>query len=748
MPDEPGNTKSSENAHPRRAAARKAAKLAAEQLESSPIPSDAENGARVSFRGEPSTPRSSVTKFTYGGKRKYMQSPLKSSPSSRAGPSEMRPRSKSLIEESPGKQKNGSGRGRGSSHRREGRQTKRTRTRSFPRSSSVENDSEHFSDPENTHDGPRAKEALQTQTKAPSTTDNPDETAAGHHATDKHSKKRPLSSSSMSSYNDGSLLNPSFSPEATRSGGARPMPVLAPRLARQFMRSKTLSGLTLDSPNKPDLKPAKSFDDLLLLDSTDEESFDELDVGNFGWVSIDLQGNLADADEDGDTLWWPAKVTFPRPCMRVLLIGNPPGDEVSGQRQLDIPEPTPSNVCSLLQNGRIRFTDTDYRPSHHSVQSPRKRRKLDLDEAWREARDLMVEADSARNEGRPFSLSAAKAGQASSSAVKRTIEPFPSLAPSKTKAKGKGKGKGKSVDLLHIDLDAGLSESRPEPSWRPPGPDPLLDIPGELVLARDSKARMQYWPAKLLEYIPPQNPRHKPKYKTLFFDGTIKSIDPEWFWTTADIEFSTCKLGESTGNYGLDSDVDSSDDEDEDFNCPFAAEGDTKLRAPSPLSSLPAPPPEEFEYDLTMSEQFAYVKPVLAAVIDGKYGPARHRHEDFMRGAGARRKILDEVPVRGSLSARDKEEVAYLVRSWARRRERRREMGLDVEYPSDKLYPCPGGEVGHANGRDEDGVNNDGHEQGDDDKDDARSAQSAASDVSGGDTEVRSLLCCRAVRRV
>ena len=77
---------------------------------------------------------------------------------------------------------------------------------------------------------------------------------------------------------------------------------------------------------------------------------------------------------------------------------------------------------------------------------------------------------------------------------------------------------------------------------------------------------------------------------------------------------------------------------------------------------------------------------MLAAVLDGAYGPARARHAGFMRGGGARRKVLDAVPPRGSLSAADKEEVAFLVRSWAWRRERRREMGLEVGYPQDKLY--------------------------------------------------------------
>ncbi len=89
---------------------------------------------------------------------------------------------------------------------------------------------------------------------------------------------------------------------------------------------------------------------------------------------------------------------------------------------------------------------------------------------------------------------------------------------------------------------------------------------------------------------------------------------------------------------------------------------------------------------MEIAEEFEYIKPILAAVLDNEYGPAKARHEGFMRGGGARRKVLDAIPLRGSLNAKEKEEVAYYVRSWARRRDRRLEMGLSVDYPRDKLY--------------------------------------------------------------
>lgn len=109
---------------------------------------------------------------------------------------------------------------------------------------------------------------------------------------------------------------------------------------------------------------------------------------------------------------------------------------------------------------------------------------------------------------------------------------------------------------------------------------------------------------------------------------------------------------------------------------------------------MPAPDPSTFEYDFTIAEEFEYIKPVLAAAIENNYEPSRARHEAFMRGGGARQKVLDMVPLRGSLNAKEKEELAYYVRCWARRRDRRREMGLSFEYPRDKLYAVENGRAG------------------------------------------------------
>ncbi|OSD08458.1 hypothetical protein PYCCODRAFT_1448687 [Trametes coccinea BRFM310] len=735
MPEELADSGIPNHVLPRRAAARRASKLAAEQLESSPDLSDAENDGAVTF-GEPSTPKGGV-RVTYGGKRKSRPSPSKSSPSHAAGRNRARPKSTSLTEESPGKPRRGA-HGRGASRSRAGRKTQSTTKKSLSLTIDDKNDESpdlEAIDVDATAGHTSGIGAKKQSARAAAISGRGADTTA---ASEKGSKKRPLSSSSSES--EGSPLTPPSSPEARKASESRTMPVLAPRLARQFMRSQSHADTTTGSAKKTLLKHSKSFDHLFVLDSSDDESSDELDFGDLVWVNIDLHGKLTDtnAGGDGDTMWWPAKVDLPKPCMRVSLFGDPPGHTDPGNRQLDITNPSTLNVRSLHHNGRIRFNEANYRSSpRQSVQSsPRKRRKLDLDAAWRGARDLMLAEDTGRNADHASHGTAAgssQMGTSSSASRRRKANPFPSLESGKTKDKGKsrsngkrskGKGKGKDEDLSSdfgddiVSLDFQRSSQR---VWRAPSANPLLEIPGELVLARDSK-RQDHWPAKILEYIKPQHSRQRPKYKVLFFDGTILAIDPDMFWTTTDDEFATCRLGESKDNYGLDSDIDAADEDDkaEDFNRPFASEDEAELRAPSPLPPLPPPAPEVFEYDLSIAEQFEYVKPVLAAVLEGRYGPAMQRHEGFMRGAGARRKILDSVPLRGSLSAKEKEEVAYLVRSWAKRRERRREMGLSTEYPHERLYPSDSGAPCGATEHDDD---------------DADSVLTPASDTSGGDTE-------------
>ena len=112
-----------------------------------------------------------------------------------------------------------------------------------------------------------------------------------------------------------------------------------------------------------------------------------------------------------------------------------------------------------------------------------------------------------------------------------------------TKGKGRAKPEGSDVEveMSLFDFESTTTSTR-ERRVRSPSADPLLELPGELVLAKEGKLRTQYWPAKLLEFVKPKRPHNKPKYKVLFFDGTIKHIDTDWFYTTTDDEFTKCTV--------------------------------------------------------------------------------------------------------------------------------------------------------------------------------------------------------------
>ncbi|KAI0807816.1 hypothetical protein C8Q74DRAFT_1187467 [Fomes fomentarius] len=694
----------------RRVAGQKASRLAAEQLASSPIP---ESDGGITF-GEPSTSRSPV-KVTYGSKRKRKQSPSTSRAGTSTNLSPTRPRALSLMESSPNKQPVGNGQGGGRSRRN-------SRTRSTSPTSSIENDSLAHSDPDIIllDEDPQLAKLARRNTVSGAESRSADTrvtTSHGANGQSKGARKRPLSRSS--SDGEGDSLIRSSSPERKKRYFPPPSNI-APRLARQFMRVQSqLNPTTVSEHKQQTITQSKSLDNLFApLDSTDDESgCDDTDTGSLVWVSINMEGKLADCTDGGreDTLWWPAKVELPKPLMRLTLYGHPPG--MDGDRRLSIPNPSPSNVRSMMLDGHIRFNDGNYRTSRgdsvHS--SPQKKPKLDLDAAWREARGLMVKADEDGDEA----LLATTSQYADASSA------------TQDKYKRNGKGKGKAIGS---DFDEwNLNWARPERRWRAPSANPLLEIPGELVLAKEGKTRTQYWPAKLLSYVKPTKPTQKPKYEVRYFDGTVKEIEPDWFWTTTDDEFATCNLGESRGNYGLDYDNDALDEKagTEDFSRPFEEEDEAKLRALSPLPELPAPSPSTFEYGFDIVDEFEYIKPVLASVIENEYEPSRARHENFMRGGGARQKVLDMIPLRGSLNGREKEELAFYVRSWARRRDRRREMGLNVDYPRDKLYPPP---YGRRVGTNEHVSPSSMFQESDID-----SALTPTSDISMGDTETVAL---------
>lgn len=196
-------------------------------------------------------------------------------------------------------------------------------------------------------------------------------------------------------------------------------------------------------------------------------------------------------------------------------------------------------------------------------------------------------------------------------------------------------------------------EAPTERTWSPPPPDPMLQIPGELVLAQALRTRSnKYWPAQLISYVPPTKPGGKERYRAKFLDEQEYNLTRDKFWTSEEEGFVRCDLGEFESAV-QDTEAPDSEDEPED-----------RKRSPSPKLTDPPPGAGAFT-DLSMHAQLAYVKPVLNAILQGKYTPASKSHEAFMRGGAARSSLMKRAAVRGGLDPNEVKQSQKLIARWA-----------------------------------------------------------------------------------
>jgi hypothetical protein len=112
-----------------------------------------------------------------------------------------------------------------------------------------------------------------------------------------------------------------------------------------------------------------------------------------------------------------------------------------------------------------------------------------------------------------------------------------------------------------------------------------------------------------------------------------------------------CDLGEFESAV-QDTEAPESEDEPED-----------RKRSPSPKLTDPPPGADAFA-DLSMHAQLAYVKPVLKAILQGKYTPASKSHEAFMRGGAARSSLMKRAAVRGGLDPNEVKQSQKLIARW------------------------------------------------------------------------------------
>jgi hypothetical protein len=78
---------------------------------------------------------------------------------------------------------------------------------------------------------------------------------------------------------------------------------------------------------------------------------------------------------------------------------------------------------------------------------------------------------------------------------------------------------------------------------------------------------------------------------------------------------------------------------------------------------MPPPNPEGF-CELSIREQFAYVKPVIKAILNETYCPARDRHQAFMQGGSSRLRLRKAATGKGDLTDREVSQLGRALQSW------------------------------------------------------------------------------------
>jgi len=355
-------------------------------------------------------------------------------------------------------------------------------------------------------------------------------------------RKRSLSPSSvrpMLDLDDESVLTPLSSPGPSGSPApaarARSRSTLTTDLRNSTLLVATQSEgyLANSRPSKARIDDSRSVGDVQT-DADDEWDLDSL--GDYVWVKVDVRGHIIEHNDStlGDLFWWPARIVQHGIPLQLTLFDSP-RPSTADNDVLKLHSPSPSNVLSLAYGGTVRFNEITFRQSNRSDStqgSPRKKQKLDIETRWKEARDRMLKADQEDNDGLPMLLS---------SYVDDNV-----LSSGGTTGRKRKDKKEKSRQSFS-DPEIPGSYQR---VWRAPSSDPMYEIPGELVLAKEKRKQTYYWPARLLEYIKPQNPKEKPKYRVEFFDGDELILEPDLFYTTLDPGFKNCRVGSPDSDCG------------------------------------------------------------------------------------------------------------------------------------------------------------------------------------------------------
>jgi hypothetical protein len=115
--------------------------------------------------------------------------------------------------------------------------------------------------------------------------------------------------------------------------------------------------------------------------------------------------------------------------------------------------------------------------------------------------------------------------------------------------------------------------------------------------------------------------------------------------------FISCQLGRF-----MSDDEESEADTDNEFV-------QNETGADEPVILLPPPDPEDF-CELPIREQFVYVKPIIRAILNEAYLPARGRHRAFMQGGLLRLRLQKAATGKGDLTVRDVSRLGRVLQNW------------------------------------------------------------------------------------
>ncbi|KAF8621499.1 hypothetical protein AX15_007734 [Amanita polypyramis BW_CC] len=418
------------------------------------------------------------------------------------------------------------------------------------------------------------------------------------------------------------------------------------------------------------------------------------ELGDFVWVLIDEHSRVYEHEDkaarEREHVWWPGRV-LPGGGKDISIYLY--GETAFKMKNVEISYPTEQNILPFGNSaGEALFHEPTYvTPSSLFLDvstSPRKKAKrdrYDLGEHWDSAfHELTTERDGHETVPRSAglrrqpdvrsSLSRASDGESlpevgednwKASLVSIPVDVQKNGTSAKLDRKGRRKGKWKATPVSEGESDFGIrrlgEDVSGEDGWFPPPADDALQIPGETVLAKGTGGDKNYWPARVLDYIPPKSKKEKEgRYKIEYLDGAITLVKRDVFLISEEDEFATCKLGQFESSY---------DDAANDSETEDPLDSLSQSRYPSPTPAHP-PPSQEVFCELDVRSQFAYTKPILVAILNEQYPPAKERHDMFLKGGQARKSAVDRAVLRGEMDPRTVGELQKWLCEWCLRDER------------------------------------------------------------------------------